>query len=147
MKKAFVDEILKKKSENLPGPERYNAKPAFGVNANTTSYSMRKNLGAFDRHLSRESRLPGPSSYYSNDLCGKGINSSTMRSSVSNAFPKSTDRFRPSKQQSPAVTKYSVRDGMNENFSSVRNYAGHTKFGTNKKTFIDQNWHLDRAKN
>ena len=108
---------------------------------------MRKNLGAFDRHLAREAKLPGPSSYYANDLCGKGLSSSTMRSSVSNAFPKSTDRFRPPKQQSPAVTKYSVKDGLNENFSSVRSYAGHTKFGTNKKTFIDQNWHLDRAKN
>ena len=98
MKKTFVDEILKKKSENLPGPERYEKSPAFGVSANTTSYSMRKNLGAFDRHLAREARLPGPSSYHHNDLCGKGLSSSTMRSSVSNAFPKSTDRFRPSKQ-------------------------------------------------
>ena len=122
MKKAFVDEILKKKSENLPGPERYNTKPAFGTSANTTSYSMRKNLGAFDRHLARESKLPGPSSYYANDLCGKGLSSSMMRSSVSNAFPKSKDRFRPPKQQSPPVTKYCVKDGLNENFSSVRNY-------------------------
>ena len=30
MKKAFVDEILKKKDENLPGPERYLHKDGFG---------------------------------------------------------------------------------------------------------------------
>ena len=31
MKKLHVDEILKKKDENLPGPERYNKKDTFGA--------------------------------------------------------------------------------------------------------------------
>ena len=31
MKKLHVDEILKKKDENLPGPERYNKKDTFGI--------------------------------------------------------------------------------------------------------------------
>ena len=39
-----------------------------------------------------------------------------------------------------------MKDGLNENFSSVRTYAGSTRFGSNKKNFIDQQWHLDRAK-
>ena len=43
------------------------------------------------------------------------------------------------------MTTYQVRDGLNENFSSVRTFAGSTRFGSNKKNFIDQNWHLDRA--
>lgn len=69
-----------------------------------------------------------------------------MRSAVSSSFPKSTDRFRPPKQQSPPATTYHVKDALNENFSSVRTFAGSTRFGTNKKTFIDDQWHLDRAK-
>ena len=31
MKKLHVDEILKKKDENLPGPERYQKKDTFGM--------------------------------------------------------------------------------------------------------------------
>jgi len=54
MKKAFVDEILKKKDENLPGPDRYGKKDTFGSTAGTTSYSMRKHLHHFDNHLGRE---------------------------------------------------------------------------------------------
>ena len=57
------------------------------------------------------------------------------------------DRFRPPKMQSPPSTTYNVKDGMNMNFSSVRTYVGSTKIGTNKKNFIDQQWHLDRAAN
>lgn len=53
MKKLHVDEILKKKDENLPGPERYNKKDTFGIQAGTTSYSMRKKLNHFDMELSR----------------------------------------------------------------------------------------------
>ena len=53
MKKLHVDEILKKKDENLPGPERYHKKDTFGAQAGSTSYSMRKNLGDFDMELDR----------------------------------------------------------------------------------------------
>ena len=98
MKKLHVDEILKKKQENLPGPDRYAKAPTFGMNANTTSYSMRKHLGAFDRQLGREKKLPGPGSYHAHDLTGSGLNTSTMRSATQSSFPKSTDRFRPPKQ-------------------------------------------------
>ena len=54
MKKQFVDEILKKKDENLPGPERYNKKDTFGSQAGSTMYSMRKKLGHFDMELKRQ---------------------------------------------------------------------------------------------
>ena len=148
MKKLHVDEILKKKEDNLPGPDRYSRKDqnTFGVSAGTESYSMRKKLGAFERHLGREKNLPGPGNYQQSNLTGEGLNSSTMRSAQQSSFPKSSDRFRPAKQQSPPATTYQVKDAINENFSSVRKYQGHTKIGTNTKTYIDQQWHLDRAK-
>lgn len=63
MKKMHVDEILKRKDENLPGPERYNKSSTFGKDANTTAYSMRKQLGHFDMQLAREAKKPGPGSY------------------------------------------------------------------------------------
>ena len=31
MKKIHVDEIFKKKNENLPGPDKYRMKPLFGA--------------------------------------------------------------------------------------------------------------------
>ena len=108
---------------------------------------MRKHLNHFDMQLARERKGPGPGSYAQSDLVGKGINSSVMRNSTQNAFPKSTDRFRPAKQQSPPATTYEIKDAINQNFNSVRKFAGATKIGTNKKTYIDQLWHLDRAQN
>ena len=98
---------------------------------------MRKKLGHFDMELNREKRRPGPGYYNANDLTGKGLNSSVMKSAVSSSFPKSTDRFKPPKQQSPPATTYQVKDALNENFSSVRTFAGSTKFGTNKKNYQD----------
>ena len=82
MKKIHVDEILKKKQENLPGPDRYTKQATFGIDANTTSYSMRKHLGEFDRHLGREKKRPGPGSYHAADLTGSGLTTSTMRSAT-----------------------------------------------------------------
>lgn len=73
MKKSFVDEIIKKKDENLPGPDRYGKNDTFGKSAGTTAYSMRKHLHHFDNHLGREKKLPGPGSYMSPDLVGKGL--------------------------------------------------------------------------
>ena len=149
MKKIHVDEILKKKDENLPGPDRYGKKGSFGASADTgnASYSMRKKLGHFEMKLEKEKKLPGPGYYQQSNLVGAGLSTSNMRSATQSAFPKSIDRFKPAKLQSPPATTYSVQDGLNQNFSSVRTYAGHTRFGSNKKTFIDQQWHLDRAKN
>ena len=145
MKKLHVDEILKKKDENLPGPDRYEKKAAFGKGVGTESYSMRKKLNHFEMKLEKEKKLPGPGYYQQSNLVGSGLSTSNMRSATSSAFPKSLDRFKPGKMQSPPATTYSVQDGINQNFSSVRTYAGHTRFGSNKKTFIDQQWHLDRA--
>jgi len=51
MKKIHVDEILKRKEENLPGPDRYGKKDLFGKDAKTTAYSIRKKLNHFDLKL------------------------------------------------------------------------------------------------
>ena len=147
MKKVHVDEILKKKEDNLPGPDRYGMKEGFGSVSGTVHYTMRKKLGHFDMQLNREKKKPGPGSYNAADMVGKGLSTSNHRTSTISSFPKSTDRFRPPKQQSPAVTTYSVKDEINMNFSSVRHNQGSTRFGTNTKNFIDHNWYLDRAQN
>ena len=68
MKKLHVDEILKKGDVNNPGPERYLNNKFFGnkqgqLECDSKQYTMRKKLGAFERHLAREAKLPGPGSY------------------------------------------------------------------------------------
>ena len=53
MKKIHVDEILKKKDENLPGPERYGKKDGFGRTSGSIQFSMRKKITDFERELSK----------------------------------------------------------------------------------------------
>jgi len=79
MKKIHVDEILKKREDNLPGPDRYEKKPMFG-NDQGLNYSMRKKLGHFDMHLTKEKKLPGPGYYEAKHLTGNGLNNSIMKS-------------------------------------------------------------------
>lgn len=145
MKKIHVDEILKKTQDNLPGPDRYEKKPLFG-SAQGLNYSMRKKLGHFEMKLGKEKKLPGPGYYEQNNLVGSGLNSSVMRSAQQSSFPKSTDRFNMPKMQSPPPTKYHVKNSLNENFNSVHSYAGHTKIGSNKRNFIDEQWGLVKSK-
>lgn len=121
MKKIHVDEILKKKEENLPGPDRYEKKNLFGPNLGT-NYSMRKKIMDFEQHLDKEKKLPGPGYYEQNNLVGGSLNSSVMRNAQSSAFPKATDRFRMPKMQAPAATKYHVKNSLNENFNSMHSY-------------------------
>lgn len=73
MKKLHVEEILKKKEENLPGPDRYANKDGFGNTAGTTNYTMRKKLGHFDMQLNRERAKPGPGYYNAADMVGGGL--------------------------------------------------------------------------
>ena len=73
MKKLHVDEILKKKEDNLPGPDRYTSKDAFGGTSGTVHYTMRKKLGHHDMELNREKKKPGPGSYNAADLVGQGL--------------------------------------------------------------------------
>ena len=59
MKKIHVDEILKKKDENLPGPDRYSRAKYFGnkqgqLDCGSQQYSMRQKLPLFDKKLERE---------------------------------------------------------------------------------------------
>ena len=107
---------------------------------------MRKKLGHFEMHLDKEKKLPGPGYYQQNDLTGSNLNSSVMRSAQQASFPKSTDRFRMPKMQSPPPTKYSVKNSLNENFNSLHGYAGHTKIGGNKRNYIDEQWDLGNQK-
>lgn len=106
MKKIHVDEILKRKDENVPGPDRYGKKDTFGKTAGSTMYSFGAKLNHFDKELGRERKKPGPGAYHAGDLMGSGLNTSTMRSATKSSFPKSQDRFRPPKQQSPPATTY-----------------------------------------
>lgn len=145
MKKIHVDEILKKKEENLPGPDRYEKKHLFG-GTQGTNYSVRKKIMDFEQHLDKQKKLPGPGYYEQNNLVGGALGSSVMRSAQSNKFPQAQDRFRMPKMQSPPPTKYAVKDAINENFNSTRQYAGHTRIGKNTRSFMDDNWYLRKAK-
>ena len=82
MKKLHVEEILKKKDENLPGPDRYAKKDCFGHQAASTSYTMRKRLNHFDMKLDKEKKLPGPGNYNQNTLVGQGLSVSNMKNST-----------------------------------------------------------------
>lgn len=145
MKKIHVDEILKKREENIPGPDRYEKKDLFG-GTQGTNYSVRKKLGHFEMHLDKEKKLPGPGYYQANDLTGTSLSSSVLRSAQQSAFPKSTDRFRMPKMQSPPPTKYQVKNSLNENFNSQHNFMGAARIGTNKRNYIDEQWALTTSK-
>ena len=69
-----------------------------------------------------------------------------MRSAQQASFPKSTDRFRMPKMQSPPPTKYCVKNSLNENFNSQHNYVGATRIGHNKRNYIDEQWGLTAEK-
>ena len=58
------------------------------------------------------------------------------------------DRFiKQYKFETPPPNNYNVKNSLNENFNSTHQQAQQTVFGSNTKTFIDQNWRLDAAKN
>ena len=68
MKKIHVDEIFKKKDENLPGPDKYKMKQLFGskqgdLEGSSLQYSMRRKLDHFAVRLEKEKKRPGPGSY------------------------------------------------------------------------------------
>lgn len=144
MKKIHVDEILKKKEENLPGPDRYEKKGLFGPGLGS-SYSMRKKITDVENRLEKSAKLPGPGHYEQGGLVGGGLSSSMMRSAQASAFPKAQDRFRPPKMQSPPSTHYQVKDNITNNFNASYSYAGHTKFGKNTRSYIDEQWYLKKS--
>jgi hypothetical protein len=112
MKKLHVDEILRKKDENLPGPVNYEKKHLFGSN-NGTQYSMRKKLMHFEQKLEREKKSPGPGYYNDPSLTGNGLVNSRMPNSQSNAFSRSTDRFAMPKFQTPPPNNYETKQSLN----------------------------------
>ena len=151
-KKLFVDEILKKKQENLPGPERYEKRSLFGgkqgsLEFGVPQYTFGQKLDPEILRLKRETSKPGPGFYHAPGIVGAGISNSTIRNQPQSSIPKADDRFRSAKFNPPPATKYHVKNNLNENFNSTHKYVGQTVFGTNKKNYIDSNWRLDQGRN
>ncbi len=69
-----------------------------------------------------------------------------MKTAQQSSFPKSDDRFRMPKMQSPPPTKYHVKNSLNQNFNSMHSFAGSTKIGNNKRNYIDETWGLGNQK-
>jgi hypothetical protein len=65
-----------------------------------------------------------------------------MSKQPTNAFSKAQDRFRVSggAHATPAPAHYAPKNNLNENHSSTMNYVGHTRFGSDKRTFMDVLW-------
>lgn len=129
MKKIHVDEILKKKDENLPGPDRYSNYRFFGnkpgqLACGSSHYSMRLKLDHFATALNKSKKRPGPGSYASNDLTGAGLNTSVMRNSIRSSVPKDMRFRKTQKFESPPPNNYYVNDELNKNFNSKRTFAG-----------------------
>ena len=70
-----------------------------------------------------------------------------MKSSQMSSVPKD-ERFRKEyKFETPPPNNYHVKNNLNENYNSRHTFVGQTKFGSNTKNYIDQNWRLDQGKN
>lgn len=63
MKKIHVDEILRKKEENLPGPGNYEHKQLISAADTSIRYSFRPKYGDADYNLKKSRKLPGPGHY------------------------------------------------------------------------------------
>ena len=63
-----------------------------------------------------------------------------------NGFPVSSDRFSRTTMKTPDPGKYDPRNNFNQNVKSQFKYRGSTRFGQDRRTFIDQMWMpTDRA--
>ena len=72
MIKLYVDEIIKKKDQNEPGPANYTHQQSFGSIKGGERYSVRPKNDLFVNHLERQKKLPGPGSYLDSvNLAGK----------------------------------------------------------------------------
>jgi len=77
MKRIHVDEILRKKDEQLPGAGTYESKHLFG-DTNGVQYSLRKRIYNNEQKLDRERKLPGPGYYADPSLTGVSVVNSKM---------------------------------------------------------------------
>jgi len=65
---------------------------------------------------------------------------STKVSSHMHSCSKATDRFRTGKFDVPSAAHYAPKDELNNNYSSVRAFAGATIMGKHNITFMDSEW-------
>lgn len=143
MKKIHVDEILKKKEENLPGPDHYKKVDLFGgaqqaLEFGQPQYSFRKKLDMEIHKLDKQRKLPGPGQYHAADLVGRGLSTSNMVNQPQNSIPRATDRFKPLRFQPPAPNIYNCKNGLTQNFSSTHRAVGRAIFGSSpRKNYLD----------
>ena len=95
MKKIHVDEILRKKEENLPGPGNYQLNTLIGKE-DSVKYTMRAKASDADYSLKKAKQLPGPGYYQDPSLTGVKPVNSKMLSTSQFAFSRD-DRFKPLK--------------------------------------------------
>ena len=88
MKKLHVDEILKKREEGLPGPDRYTLQNFKGIGKEASAYSIRKKYDDWELKLEKNKNIPGPGHYDSGDLFQKKLNNSVMTNSATTKFSK-----------------------------------------------------------
>jgi len=138
MKKIHVDEIMKKKPENLPGPGNYDHKTLISA-TDSIRFSMRPKYELEKCALNRSKKLPGPGFYEDASLTGVKPMNSKMMSTFQYRFPKD-ERFRVNKFDSPSPNKYHPKQDLNQNFNSIHKYAGATKFGFSKQNSLEQRW-------
>lgn len=136
MKKIHVDEILKKKEENLPGPGNYQHKQIISA-TDSIHYSLRPKHN--DITLKRAKGLPGPGYYHADNLTGVKPTNSKMMSTFQYGFPKD-ERFKVGKDRSPPPNNYHPKQDLNQNFNSIYKYAGATKIGREKQNSLEQIW-------
>lgn len=141
MKKLYVEEILRNsnKNESTPGPGKYESPVKVGCIKD--SYSMRQKLDLFAVKLKKSNKLPGPGSYTQLDLTGRLQNDSKVPNSQSSAFQRSS-RFNEMRTVVPSPAQYSPKESINQNFNSTHKYMGATKFGANRRTFVEESWAL-----
>ncbi len=101
---------------------------------------MRKRLYMDELHLNKSKKLPGPGFYAHPDTVSNKICDSTKLTSHMHSVSKAQDRFRTGQFNIPAPNNYAPKDGLNNNFSSVRHYVGATIIGKHKISFMDSEW-------
>ena len=136
MKKDFVEECIKQ-APLSPAPNSYRDPPKFGDLGSKPF--MRPKLhrqgqreeNYSEYYLSQQKKLPGPGFYQQMDVLGAVVPNSSIRSQRMNVFSKAEDRFKDPKQQSPAASTYSPRNGMLQDVDASKTRAPVAKFNKN----------------
>ena len=141
--------IRQGEGENLPGPDRYAEANFFGrrqgeIACDSRQYTMGIKIDKLKQRLKTEKKLPGPGYYEKGDDLG---NSAKIKRSVLRAeFSKADDRwnhYKLSKGYGPPVSKYNIKDSMDQHASSSFRKAIVAVFGSDSKTYVDVDWKLE----